>query len=130
MTHFYNGSENVSHVSTETNFLLKVKISKLHKSKEQSVNVDWTFSPFVNVFFLVDTPHSSLCDPDEHNVNISDDEDKSFVAPSEGSSISNDEDDDIDVVNRNLPDLDNKFLVFWSYILPLLTFCQKCFSKA
>ena len=111
---------------------LKVKISR-KKTREHLVNTDITFSPFDNVQFYRITEESDVSEAETENEK-NDKLDESYRVESENS---HDDDDDLntsieelDIPVQNSPELDTKFIVFLSCLLPLLKICTLCFKPA
>ena len=122
-----------------------IKISKRtpFNTRSKSCNTDLSFDPFHTVTFSIDCD-SVVSTPVKNYDQISDSSfetperqqavehgDSSLAADSESEGTESDEESDENekhVVNGD-PICEPKFIVFWSCLVSLFTFCQKCLQS-
>ena len=133
--HFFSENDHPNTSTTEPKKILKIKLPKRKKCKEKSINMDWSFTPFDVSFTVHEPPLNDSFGNLFDSANETNDPDQSFQINSEISSeeesyISEEETEITGRDNTNSFSDDIKLLVFWSCILPLLTFCRICFKRA
>lgn len=108
-----------------------VKITKKTPflTKSKCCNTELSFGPFENVSFIIEPAAPSTEETDEYEITEKHEKDEPFVLETDSSEDEANEDlSQEESKSENLIS-EPKFIVFWSRLLTLFTFCRYCFQS-